>query len=119
MVVFAILNGALRDFAYGRAMSELHAHQLSTASLILILGAYVWFLGSRWPLRSLGQAGFVGAAWLVLTVLFEFGMGRYVSHESWEQLLQAYNVFAGNFWVLVPLAVAVLPALVFWLRRTA
>jgi hypothetical protein len=70
-------------------------------------------------LRSLGQAVVVGLIWLVLTVLFEFAMGRYVSRQSWEQLLQAYNLFAGSLWPLLLVTVAVLPALVFWLRRTA
>ena len=119
MVVLAILNGTLRQFTYGKAMSEMHAHQLSSVTLILIFGVYVWLLSSRWPLHSLGQATLVGLIWLVLTMLFEFVMGRYISHLSWEQLLQAYNIFAGNLWPLVLMAVMVLPVLVFWLRRTA
>lgn len=119
MVVLAVLNGTLREFTYGKAMSELHAHQLSSVTLILIFAAYVWLLSSRWPLYTPGQAIVVGLIWLVLTVLFEFGMGCYISHQSWEQLLQAYNIFAGNLWPLVLVAVAVLPALAFWLRRMA
>jgi len=115
MVVLAVLNGTLREFTYGKAMSELHANQLSSVTFILIFAAYVWLLSSRWPLHTSGQAIVVGLIWLVLTVLFEFGMGRYISHQSWEQLLQAYNIFAGNLWPLVLVAVAVLPALAFWL----
>jgi hypothetical protein len=119
MVVLAVLNGTLREFTYGKAMSELQSHQLSTLTLILILGVYVWLLGSRWVLQSSAQAAVVGLIWMVLTVLFEFAMGRYVSRQSWEQLLMAYDIFAGNLWPLVLAAVAVLPAMVFWLRRTA
>jgi hypothetical protein len=119
MVILAILNGTLRQFTYGKAMSEMHAQQLSSVTLILIFGVYVWLLSSTWPLHSLGQATLVGLIWLVLTMLFEFFMGRYISHLSREQLLQTYNIFAGNLWPLVLLAVVVLPALVFWLRRAA
>jgi hypothetical protein len=118
MVVLAILNGTLREFTYGKAMSKLHAHQLSSVTLILMFVVYVWFLNSKWPLHSLVQAAVVGLIWLALTVLFEFGIGRSISHQSWEQLLQAYNIFDGNLWPLVLAAVAILPTLVFWLRRT-
>jgi hypothetical protein len=119
MVVLAILNGVAREATYGRVLSEQAAHQLSTVTLILAFGVYIWLLSGRWPLPSLGQAWAVGAAWLMLTVAFEFAMGRFVG-LSWEQMLQAYDILAGNLWLLVPVTVAVLPALAYGLRsRTA
>jgi uncharacterized membrane protein YraQ (UPF0718 family) len=117
MVLFAVLNGTLRQFTYGKAMSELHAHQLSSVTLILIFSAYVCILSAKWPLRSLNQAIAVGLIWVALTVLFESAMGRYLSNQSWEQMLQTYDILAGSLWPLVLVAVAVLPALVFWIRR--
>lgn len=119
MVVLAVMNGALRDFTYGKVMSELLAHQLSSVTLILIFGAYVWLLSSRWPLSSSHQSIVIGFIWLVLTILFEIGMGRFLMHQSWAQMLQAYNILAGNFWPLVLLAVAIMPSLMFWLHRSA
>lgn len=119
MVVLAVMNGALRDFTYGKVMSELRAHQLSSVTLILIFGAYVWLLSSRWPLPSSHQAIVVGFIWLVLTILFEICMGRFLMHQSWAQMLQAYNIFAGNLWPLVLLAVAIMPSLMFWLHKSA
>ncbi|HEX5512977.1 MAG TPA: hypothetical protein VFY81_01135, partial [Gammaproteobacteria bacterium] len=67
MAVLAILNGTLRQFTYGKVMSTLHAHQLSTVTLILIFFAYVWLLNSLWPLPSLTQAVLIGLVWLLLT----------------------------------------------------
>ncbi len=119
MVILAVLNGAIRDFTYGKVMSELHAHQLSSVTLIVIFGAYVWLLSSLWPLQTSQQAVVVGLIWLVLTILFELGMGRFLMHQSWHQMLQAYNIFAGNLWPLVLLAVAALPSLLFWFHKTA
>ena len=34
--------------------------------------------------------------WLGLTLAFEFGFGRLVAKQSWEQLLADYNVAAGR-----------------------
>jgi hypothetical protein len=53
----------------------------------------------------------------VLTVLFEFGMGKYLLHQSWGQMVQAYNIFEGNLWPLVLLTVATLPSLMFRLGQ--
>ena len=43
----------------------------------------------------------VGAAWLSLTVAFEFGFGRAVAKQSWEELLADYNVSQGRTWPFV------------------
>jgi len=119
MIVLAILNGALREFSYARIMSDQLAHQISTITLIVLFAIYVRLLSLKWPLQSLGQAVLVGVLWLLLTVAFEFGMGRVVSNLSWQQMLQAYNIFAGNLWLLVPVSVAVLPTVMYRVRHKA
>jgi hypothetical protein len=113
MVAIAIANGALRDLWYGKRMSELSAHQLSTAIGFVLLGVYMWAVVRLWPPASSEQAWVVGALWLVLTLAFEFLFGRYVAHHSWQRLFHDYNVLAGRVWVLIPLWVAVAPYLLF------
>ena len=44
MVLIAIANGALRQAWYGRYVGELQAHQISTASGILLFGVYIWVI---------------------------------------------------------------------------
>jgi len=117
MVVLAVLNGALREFTYGRVMPELSAHQVSSVTLIFAFGTYVRFLGARWPLGSCGHALAVGFIWLVLTVLFEFFAGFYISHRTLEEMLSTYNITAGSLWPLVLAAVTLLPSIMFWLGR--
>jgi hypothetical protein len=43
----------------------------------------------------------VGAQWLALTVAFEFGFGRLVARQSWDELLADYDVRAGRTWPFV------------------
>lgn len=104
-----IANGALREMAF-RDMSELRAHQLSTATLLGFLTAYMWTVERRRPLPSTGTALQIGAAWAALTVAFEFALGLLITGESLDDLLRNYDVKAGHFWVLVPLWMAVGPA---------
>lgn len=111
MVAIAVANGALRDLWYGKRMSELSAHQLSTAVGFVLLGVYIWVVMRLWPPASVEHAWAVGALWFVLTLAFEFLFGRYVVRKSWQHLFHDYNLLAGRVWVVIPLWVAVAPYL--------
>jgi len=109
MVAIAMVNGALREATYGKRMTELRAHQLSTLSGIVLFTVYIWGVTTVWPLQTSGQAVAVGVTWLVLTLAFELLFGRYVAGHSWSRLLQDYNILAGRVWVFIPTWVAVAP----------
>src|SRR5215510_10423918 len=72
MVFIAILNGAIREGWYGKHVSELQAHQISTATSVLLFAVYIWVLIHLWRPASAGQAITVGLVWLGMTVAFEF-----------------------------------------------
>ena len=110
--VLAIVNGAAREFAYKDEVGESAANQISVAPLIALLGLYFWILQRRWPLATTREALSVGAIWVVLSVLFEFGFGHYVEGDSWADLLDNYDVSQGNIWILILLWIAVGPAIV-------
>ena len=101
MPLLAILNATVREKVYKNALGELAAHQLSTATLIIIIGIYTWLISLGWKLESAGQALIVGGIWIGLTVSFEFGFGRLVMKHTWERLLHDYNIMEGRVWILV------------------
>lgn len=108
-IPIAILNGMLRESFYRPLMTELLAHQLSTASFIILFGIYVWFI-LRWlKLSSSREALRVGLVWLILTISFEFLFGHYVMGHSWVRLFQDYNLFKGRLWMLVLMWIMVSP----------
>jgi hypothetical protein len=119
MTVIAIANGVLRVGTYGKRMSELRAHQVSTLTGVLFIGLFIALLGYFLPLRAASEAWTVGAAWLVMTVAFEFLFGHYVAKHSWERLLQDYNLLKGRIWPLILVWIAVAPYLFFRLFRGA
>jgi hypothetical protein len=43
----------------------------------------------------------VGGLWLALTLTFEFGLGHFIAHKPWHELLADYNIVAGRVWILV------------------
>jgi len=102
----------LRELAYKDRVGERTAHQLSTASAIGLFAGYFELLERQRPLASTREALRVGAAWLVLTIAFEFGFGRGVAHTSWEELLADYDVRRGRLWPLVLIWIALGPAVI-------
>lgn len=110
MILIAVLNGTARDLGYKKYLGELLARQLSTIVLIIVFGIYIGFVLQKYPPANLGQSVKIGILWLVLTLLFEFGLGL-AGGKSWAELLSDYNILQGKLWVLVPLWVAVAPYL--------
>ena len=109
MLLASIANGAVRDFTYGNSMSELAAHQLSTLSSVVLLGAVIMGFVRRYPPSSARHAILIGLAWLALTVAFEFLFFHYIGGHPWSVLLANYNVFAGRVWIVVLLWVGFAP----------
>ena len=50
MIFIGILNGVIRQFVYGRFLSELLAHQVSSVTGIILFGLYIWILRLHLPL---------------------------------------------------------------------
>ncbi len=117
MVLIAILNGAARDLLYGKKMTEIRAHQVSTASGAMLLSVYIWVVIQYLRPESAGQAIEIGLLWLVLTVAFEFIFGRFVAGHSWARLFGDYNIFAGRLWAPLLVWIALAPYLLY--RLTA
>jgi hypothetical protein len=111
MVAIAVANGVVREAWYGTHLGELHAHQVSTLSALVVLGLYMGWVIRRWRPRSDAQAIGIGVLWLGLTLAFELLFGHYLAGHSWESLAQDYDLLAGRLWPLVPLWVAAAPYL--------
>jgi hypothetical protein len=110
MLFLAILNGSLRDLVYKKYAGDLTAHQISTVTLIILFAFYIGYIISRFPPVSSTQAILIGTIWVILTLSFEFGFGRYRGN-SWLVLFADYNVLKGRIWVLIPVWVLIAPYL--------
>ena len=109
----ATVNGIIRQTTYGKVVSELSAHQISTASAIRATGVVVWIANKFWAIESEGQAWAIGLLWLLFTILFEFGFGHYVVGHPWQVLLADYNIANGRIWALFLVWILILPFFTF------
>jgi len=116
MILIGIANGILREILMTDRLGDELAHQLSTITLLMLLGFYMWYVVLKIKFRSSRQSWIAGVMWLILTVLFEFGLG-YFSGQSIPELLNAYNIFEGRLWIIIPLWVGVAPRILFSLKQ--
>lgn len=112
LAIIAIANGILREQTYGKILTELSAHQVSTVTGVLFSGAFVYFIHRAWPIESSSQAWSIGTIWLISTIIFEFGFGHYIAGHPWSHLLNDYNIFAGRVWLFFLVWVFVMPVVI-------
>ena len=94
ILVLAVLNGVVREALLLRRFGRTAAY-----------------------LASAGRALRVGALWLVMTVIFEFGFGI-VQGKPWREILAQYTFADGNIWPLLLIVVLFAPWLA-WRFRAA
>ena len=117
MLGIAVANGAFRQLVLANAMSELHAHQLSTLIGSVCIGAFIWFVIRTWPPASWRQALLIGLLWGLFTIAFESVMGLAIQHRSATQILHEYNLMAGRLWPLFLVWLILAPLLFFHIRH--
>ncbi len=108
LLVLAVLNGLVRDLAYARHVGTERAHRLSTFSLLAVFAAYIAWVNQHFPPPSYTEAWAIGGLWTALTLVFEFGFGRFRGN-SWDALLAEYALWRGRVWILVPLFLLLAP----------
>ena len=93
------LHGMARAIFIAPALGDLRARQLGVWVGCALIFAIAW-LTARWlGARSRRTQLQVGAFWLVLTLAFEFALGRALG-ASWERILEDYNPARGGFMIL-------------------
>ena len=117
MLIISVANGAMRDFVYGKQLSELLAHQLSTLSSVILLGVVMWLFTHFYPPFNAKQAWILGAFWAGLTLAFELLFFHYVGKHSWSALLANYDVLHGRVWVFVLIWLLIAPYVFFIVRK--
>jgi hypothetical protein len=107
-----VLLGGLRETFLRPAFGELRAHQIGTlaacAMAATIIASFVWH---EHPTPRQGLL--VGASWLALAVVLEFGLGT-VRGVPWARLWADYDISQGRLLPLLWLTVLLTP---YWAAR--
>lgn len=118
MIVIAFANATIRELIFITHFSTLRAHQLSTITLIILCSVYIYFVFPFLKITSGRHALIIGLIWVILTILFEFGLGR-LTKKQWSELLHQYDMTSGQIWPLFLLALLILPFLCWLITQAA
>lgn len=111
MAAVAVLNGVFRETVIVPRTGEYQGHVVSTALLVAaILAISYGYFTSTDSDYTRGELLFIGAAWTVLTVGFEFLVGH-VEGTPVKETVAQYNVLAGQVWIAVPVTLLTAPLL--------
>ena len=115
-VLMAVINGAVRESVITPRLGAARGGQLSAILLALII-LLVTYASIRWIApKDSSDAWRIGFCWLLLVLLFEFGLGR-AQGMSWSAMLEEYKFWTGKLWVLVLLSATTAPFLTGRLRH--
>jgi hypothetical protein len=116
ILLLAVLNGILREAVLLPSLGKVCAYATSgllLAALVLLATLAL----ARWMrLESARQALGVGALWLALTLVFEFGLGA-LQGKLWREIVAPYTFTDGNIWPIVLMVVLFAPLAGQRLRR--
>ena len=116
--VTGILNGIFRKSFIEPKVGEHAGHVISTIILICVILAVTYLFISNLKFDySRTDLILIGAFWLILTILFEFGFGHYIMGHSWSKLFADYNILQGRVWSLVPLTTFIAPLLIGFIQK--
>jgi hypothetical protein len=95
-IIIESLNGTIRALWLVPVFGDLRAYQISfVAGSLLILMISTIFV--RWlNISNFSQSISVGVLWMLLTVAFEVGLGRFVFGYSWAQIAADYDLVQGR-----------------------
>ncbi|MBD2214665.1 hypothetical protein H6G27_33175 [Nostoc linckia FACHB-104] len=99
------VNGTVRTLWLVPALGDFWAHQISffTGSILVVAIATIfvkWLHATR-----TSQLLNIGILWMLLTLSFEIGLGRFVLAYSWQQIAADYNLLHGG---LMPIGLVLL-----------
>jgi len=107
-----VINGILRENWYKQKIGEIGTNIVGffVLSSFFLIYTYLFFRNQISDF-SISKLFLVGAVWLFMTLVFEFGIGLY-SHRSWSYMLADYNILKGRLWPLCLVVIFFTPLII-------
>jgi membrane protease YdiL (CAAX protease family) len=112
-IPIVFMNAAVRELIYKPFTGELLARQVST-----VTGSVAFFLLAYFLLRHYiyntpnDKLLLIGLTWVALTIVFEFGLGIFVTGASWSEMLYDYNLRQGRIWIFFLVIILITPIII-------
>lgn len=109
LMITAVANAAIREKLLVSVIGSGISLPVSglLLSILIFLVAYVSlsFFGNN----GVNEYLLIGISWFALTIGFEFLFGSLVAGKSWYEILQVFNIFKGNLFILALISTLISP----------
>jgi len=110
IIPLAFINGAFREIFLENRI-EIYANPVSCVILCVLAYLVSYFLLPRLGIGAIKTYLRIGLLWLMLTLVFETVLG-FLMGNSFKEIINAYNITTGNFWLFVVIFIGFVPILV-------
>jgi hypothetical protein len=110
------INGIIRELFITPVIGQRSAHQLGFFIAITLILFIAWLTAPWIKAETFKTQLVVGILWLILMLVFEFGLGFFLGF-SWEYLLADYNLARGGLMSFGLVIMLLAPAFGAWLRN--
>lgn len=110
------INGTIRELFITPVIGQLSARQLGFFIAITLILFIAWITAPWIKAETFKAQLMVGILWLILMLVFEFGLG-FVLGFSWEYLLADYNLARGGLMSFGLVIMLLAPAFGAWLHN--
>jgi hypothetical protein len=110
------INGTIRELFITPLIGQRPAHQLSFFIAITLILFIAWLTAPWIKAETFKSQLVVGLIWLILMLIFEFGLG-FALGFSWKHLLADYNLARGGLMSFGLVIMLLAPAFGVWSRN--
>jgi hypothetical protein len=111
--IAAVVNGAVREGLIAPALGQPAAEAIGVVTALALFYAITFvFLRRTQTPHGTADLWALGICWAILAVIFEFVFFGVIMGVPMDELIAAYNIFAGELWPVVVAGVLVAPPLV-------
>jgi hypothetical protein len=116
IIPLAFLNGALREFFIEPLIGIKFANLISSIILCILIYIVTFVFISRLGKGTSKAYFLIGLLWLFSTIIFETILGL-IMGMTFNEILIAYNIATGNFWLIVVIFIGIVPFFVAKIKR--
>ncbi|MBE9221858.1 hypothetical protein IQ215_04030 [Cyanobacterium stanieri LEGE 03274] len=116
IAIIETIQGIVRVKFVSRKIGEPLAKKIGIVSGCFFIFLITWFTFSWIKPMNIFDSLLVGLLWLILMVVFDILLGRYIFHYSWKRIGYDFNIYRGGFLGIGMMFLFFAPTLVFVLR---
>ncbi len=90
------VHGTIRQLFFAPIFGDFPARRIAVVTAMILIFIITYF-SIRWiNVPSTTSLLVIGSMWIILTVLFEFGLGIYVFEHTWQRMFEDYDILRGG-----------------------